>query len=701
MKKLLLFLLFFNLTFAQVNTSCNLVSNGDFEQYDPLPTYHSQLNRSLGWSSPSIASPDYFHQNVINFGVQIPCNLHGYENAYNGNAYAGIYAIKNTAAGIPYYEMIKTKLVTPLLPNTNYKLSFYVSLAEGVSSNHIKLQAYLSNANIFINSSGNLPISNSTMLFTNPSYSTNTNGWDQITFNITTGGTAGEEYLYIGAINNVDFLQNGLPSGSISGCNFINQNTGFNNSAGYSYYYIDNVELSRVIDAPIINLQSAFCSGSSATLSIQNPQSGLIYKWYSSSTSSVILATGTTFTTPNLTTNTSYWVEAYDPASGCKSVRVEKKVIVGLPSVGNKKLSLCQGSPSLTLSVAPTIPNGTIKWYSSPTGGTALLSPPTITTSLVGSVVYYFSQTNGTCESARSAYTITINALPSQPLVQTETSAVNFKHICKIRPQILYAYPVLPGAKYYWSAPVNSGVSINSNPNNEYALFTFNPSLIVNGSTIPITLTIVSESGCSNSGIITLKVYPNATSTTNVTVPLGDVTYWTLGSNTIYEKQRGLVFDANQFQILSNNNGNTQSVIYPPYNLNNNDSFTYKPIALSASGSTNDIYQYKDYGKSGCDCIVLKYTVLPQNISSKNSSEDIKSSINLYPNPAKTTITINGIEKGNSIEIYDLQGKLLLTKESQSTIEIIDVSQFAKGIYLAKITTVNQEITTIKFVVEN
>ena len=63
--------------------------------------------------------------------------------------------------------------------------------------------------------------------------------------------------------------------------------------------------------------------------------------------------------------------------------------------------------------------------------------------------------------------------------------------------------------------------------------------------------------------------------------------------------------------------------------------------------------------------------------------------ISVYPNPVKDILTINGTY--NSVEIYDIYGKLVL---SSNTKETINVSSLANGIYSVNINTKN--VTTVK-----
>ena len=57
--------------------------------------------------------------------------------------------------------------------------------------------------------------------------------------------------------------------------------------------------------------------------------------------------------------------------------------------------------------------------------------------------------------------------------------------------------------------------------------------------------------------------------------------------------------------------------------------------------------------------------------------------IRIYPNPAQNYITIEGLDKINSIEIIDITGKIV-TCEANSK---IDISTLNEGVYFVKITT--------------
>ncbi|MFT5249800.1 MAG: hypothetical protein ACI93P_001532, partial [bacterium] len=74
-------------------------------------------------------------------------------------------------------------------------------------------------------------------------------------------------------------------------------------------------------------------------------------------------------------------------------------------------------------------------------------------------------------------------------------------------------------------------------------------------------------------------------------------------------------------------------------------------------------------------------------------SENAELEINIYPNPVKDVLTIDGIY--NSVNIYDVFGKLVLTSQTQKT---IDVSTLSNGIYMLEINT-DQAVKTKKITI--
>lgn len=76
-----------------------------------------------------------------------------------------------------------------------------------------------------------------------------------------------------------------------------------------------------------------------------------------------------------------------------------------------------------------------------------------------------------------------------------------------------------------------------------------------------------------------------------------------------------------------------------------------------------------------------------QNLS--NSIHQLDSSISIYPNPTSSFVTINCNSSIKSIELYDVQGRILETSIENSTTSKLDISEKQNGIYFLKINTEN------------
>jgi len=217
-----------------INNPCSLVRNGNFENHNFAPDLASQIYKACGWQNASYqTSSDYFNSDSSNIYLRVPSNSNGYQpDKIAGNhAYAGMYIDPNRFNYLEYVfsEPIKTDLINSLLPNTQYQLTFDVSLADNFLTNSIKFQAFITDTNLELTTGGIIPISNITsdkVFLTNPTFSgsASANTWEIITFTFTTGSNANLKYLYIGGLSNVQFQ-----------------------GAGSSYYYVDNVSLTRVL----------------------------------------------------------------------------------------------------------------------------------------------------------------------------------------------------------------------------------------------------------------------------------------------------------------------------------------------------------------------------------------------------------------------------------------------------------------------
>jgi surface protein len=91
------------------------------------------------------------------------------------------------------------------------------------------------------------------------------------------------------------------------------------------------------------------------------------------------------------------------------------------------------------------------------------------------------------------------------------------------------------------------------------------------------------------------------------------------------------------------------------------------------------------------------WTITDGGMDCSTSVEELESSkVKLYPNPTNNIINIEGLNKNenNTIQIFDVQGKLVITKTINEK-GTIDLSELNKGVYVIKIGEVAQRIVKL------
>jgi len=171
--------------------------------------------------------------------------------------------------------------------------------------------------------------------------------------------------------------------------------------------------------SPVAAAVAPVCAGSTTTLSVNNPQTGLVYNWYADATGGTPLATGINFITPALTANTTYYVEA--AAGTCLSASRTAVAVNVSPLPANAVVSTTNETISsgqtATLS-ASSVDGATLNWYAAPAGGTILASGANFTTPvLTATTTYYVEAVNASgCPSAtRVPVTVVVIGGPVNP----------------------------------------------------------------------------------------------------------------------------------------------------------------------------------------------------------------------------------------------------------------------------------------------
>ena len=175
--------------------------------------------------------------------------------------------------------------------------------------------------------------------------------------------------------------------------------------------------------------------------------------------------------------------------------------------------------------------------------------------------------------------------------------------------------------------------------------------------------------------------------------------------------------DENTFEMINaSHNVNTKRVgnqltwhFYdinlPPTATNPNDSHGYihfrirpKPGYAIGDIIPNTASIYFDYNPA-----IVTNTFTTEFVQALGNSTFNADTISLYPNPTtdRITITNSGSEKILKLAIYDVTGKRIYTlNHNLMNVIAVDVSQFAKGIYLVELTSDNNSKITKKLILK-
>ena len=126
---------------------------------------------------------------------------------------------------------------------------------------------------------------------------------------------------------------------------------------------------------------------------------------------------------------------------------------------------------------------------------------------------------------------------------------------------------------------------------------------------------------------------------------------------------------------------------------------TRSPIHLIISFSTpNYLNIFGTYtGFNNETRFGLSRIIIPDALLSTNDNKDLSKTIKLYPNPTKDIVFLESKEIINSLELYDLQGKLLKEKSCNSNKVQVSIQDLPNAVYLVKAKT-NKGVETFKVI---
>jgi hypothetical protein len=361
----------------------------------------------------------------------------------------------------------------------------------------------------------------------------------------------------------------------------------------------------------------------------------------------------------------------------------------------------CDAAPTIASSGPNTICNGDSVVLTASTAASYLWSngDTTQTTTFNTTGSYYVTTTNGTCSVQSTPTVVTVNQTPS--ITSTTPNA-----ICGAGLVTLAA--AASGGIINWYSTANGGSSLNTGASfatpTISATTTYYVDATIGNCTTPIRTAVTAM-------IDTLL--GNISAMGNTTFCIGDSIMlvgnnggtWNNGStaNDITINATG-----NYYVISSNSCGSdTSNSIEVTVNAIPNNSVTQSNDTLTIN-QTGASYQWLDCDnnfaaipndtnqtfvasangnyavlvtQNGCVDTSACYSFIITGIANSPLNE----TVTLYPNPANSNITVSGV-MNKPISIQNTLGENVFYKQNCLTLETIDVSGFACGIYFVKVS---------------
>ena len=390
------------------------------------------------------------------------------------------------------------------------------------------------------------------------------------------------------------------------------------------------------------------------------------------------------------------------------------------PTVATNSFTYCQGATATQLSA--TASNGnTLSWYDVATGGTALSGAPSPSTTASGVYTYYVSQKNSAGdESPRVAITVTVNALPTTPVI-TANGATSF----------------CTGGSVELSSSSATGNVWSNNATTQVITVTASGSYSV---------TVTDNNGCSASSSATTVNVSNApipTVTASATQACsGDVVTLTASSGDSYSWSNG---DTTQSIQVTNTGAYsvTTTNVDACAGVGASDAvtvtFTATPTAAgsfttngnivtfsnTSTGASSYSWDFGDFTNSSASAPVHAYALngnyqvvltaingncsdtIVLNVAITVSIEELMglSNLTVYPNPASETAVIsfdNTLGNSFDIQLIDQLGRVIMSQNgvqaSGSNLVTIDLTNLSDGLYSIQLTS-NQNTISKRLIV--
>lgn len=429
-------------------------------------------------------------------------------------------------------------------------------------------------------------------------------------------------------------------------------------------------------DTPDAFNNGPLCTGDVINLTGSSPTSGVTYQWIGpggfTSTAQNPVRTGAV---------TAYGgvYKVYTTLSGCAALFYDSTTVVVHPVTqvpsASANTQVCVGQ-DLQL-MASTVAGASYVWsgpggFSSPAQNPLLLSS---TTAFAGKYYVYAVQNN--CLSARDSVTVVVNPSPTVSMYPSPKDS-----ICA------------GGTVNFISAISNTGTSFvrtwykNNNVIGGAANANYSTSAVADMDEFYVSVTVYGVCATPytvDGNKIKMRVLPWLTPSATITAnPTG-----TVKSGTIINFNANAVNGGTKpaYQWLRNGAGVTGAIsnTWGAATLSNNDQ-------ICVDVTSNYLCPNPKTVRSNCIKLSIESTGVVGIWAGKEPD--------IYPNPVKEILHIEGVEKGTMLKLYDAGGKLVLSETSTGADAVLNLAGVASGNYLLRISTDAGNSMSVKVVKE-
>lgn len=417
----------------------------------------------------------------------------------------------------------------------------------------------------------------------------------------------------------------------------------------YSNRVAYSVTINTPPAAPLLSGTTQLCN---ATATVLNADTLGTNNWYADVNATLPIFTGDAFATGNLTNDTSFYVEKIQ--NGCASTtrtRIDVSVKPGILSPVSNGAEVCSGAKAVVNAAA----NHTIRWYENTTASTPFYSGTRYTTGvLTADSTFYVEAFDGACASPRIPVLAKVLALPAAPAITPGAVCVgNTAQIAANGPGTVYWYNDTT------SAAINSGNSFTTAPLTATRTYY---AAIFDGKCFSPKVAALAEA-FAIPGSATINVPANAPTNQTVAIQTTAVAQnyvWDFGTDATPQTATGA----------------------GPHN-----------VKWSTQGSkTVKLKLWNGNSAVACSTEVQNFVQVGAGVGVQ---EIAGASIAVYPNPASSALTLDVVfeaAQSGSVLITDATGKTVYQTAFENVSGInkqLDVTGFAKGLYMLKVATEN------------